>query len=133
MTTPSSPRGRIAIIDDDPETLDTAAGLLKRAGFEVLVYSSNHSRLSFIAKTRPDLVLMDVNMPLVPGDDLCRLMKEHAELSGIPVVYFSSNDESSLRAMVRETAAAGYICKSDMAFNLGGQVARHLAAASRTV
>jgi DNA-binding response OmpR family regulator len=130
----TTPRARIAIIDDDPETLDTAAGLLGQAGFEVVVYSTNHGRLSFIVRTRPDLVLLDVNMPLVPGDDVCRLMKEHPELRRIPVVYFSSNDEGTLRAMARETEAAGYICKSEMAFDLGGQVARLLAAAtSRSV
>jgi CheY-like chemotaxis protein len=119
-------RGRVAVIDDDADTLATASSLLERAGFEVLTFSGSFHRLAFVAAQRPDLVLMDVNMPLVPGDDLCRLMQDDYELRDVPVVFFSSNDERALRALVRETGAAGYIAKSDMAADLGVKVARFL-------
>jgi CheY-like chemotaxis protein len=118
--------GRVAVIDDDADTLATASSLLERSGFEVVTFAGPYQRLAFVAATQPDLVLMDVNMPLVPGDDLCRLMKDDRDLRDIPVVYFSSNDERALRTMVRETGAAGYIAKSDMAADLGVKVARFL-------
>jgi two-component system, OmpR family, response regulator len=127
----SSPpqRFKVAVIDDDEATLQTAAQLLARSGLEVVTHSAAHSRLVFIAKEKPDLVLLDVNMPLVPGDDVCQLIKEHPHLREIPVVFFSSNDEQTLRRMVRETGAAGYITKSEMAFGgLGAKVARFLPA-----
>jgi CheY-like chemotaxis protein len=120
------PAGRVAVIDDDADTLATASSLLERSGFEVVTFVGSFNRLAFVAAQQPDLVLMDVNMPLVPGDDLCRMMKDDHDLRDIPVVYFSSNDERTLRAMVRETGAAGYIAKSDMAADLAVKVARFL-------
>jgi CheY-like chemotaxis protein len=120
-------RGRVAVIDDDADTLATASRLLERSGFEVMTFFGCFNRLAFVAAKRPDLVLMDVNMPLVPGDELCRLMKDHETLRDIPVVYFSSNDERTLHALVRATGAAGYIPKSEMTLDLGDKVARFLA------
>jgi CheY-like chemotaxis protein len=122
----NKPRGRVAVIDDDPDTLATASLLLERSGFEVVTFVGCFNRLAFLAAKKPDVVLMDVNMPLVPGDDLCRLMKDQDELRDIPVVYFSSNDERTLHALARATGAAGYIAKSDMAMDLGAKVARFL-------
>jgi len=119
-------RGRVAVIDDDPDTLATASRLLERSGFEVVTFMGCFNRLAFLASKKPDLVLMDVNMPLVPGDDLCGLMKGQEGLRDIPVVYFSSNDERTLHALARETGALGYIAKSEMATDLGAKVARFL-------
>jgi CheY-like chemotaxis protein len=123
---PQAARGRVAVIDDDADTLATASRLLERSGFEVVTFVGCFNRLAFVAAKKPDLVLMDVNMPLVPGDDLCRLMKDQDDLRSIPVVYFSSNDERTLHALARATGAAGYIAKSDMAIDFGAKVARFL-------
>jgi DNA-binding response OmpR family regulator len=119
------------VIDDDPRALETATQLLEQAGFKVSSYAGTCNRLAYIARERPDAVLIDVNMPLVPGDELCRLMREHVELRSIPVLLFSSNDENALRVMVRECGAAGYVPKAEMAFGFGAKVARHLDAAGR--
>lgn len=107
---------RILVIDDDRILLDTARSLLARAGFEVITYAGSFNRLNAIAGEAPDLVLLDVNMPLVPGDALARLMREEPRLRGIPFAFFSSNGEGDLRRLARETGACGYISKSDMGF-----------------
>ncbi len=125
-------RFKVAVIDDDEETLETVAAILGRSGLDVVTHAAAHSRLVFIARELPDLVLLDVNMPLVPGDDVCQLLKAHPRLNRIPVVFFSSNDEQTLRRMVRDTGAAGYISKSEMAFGgLGAKVASFLPSRER--
>jgi CheY-like chemotaxis protein len=118
-------RAKILVMDDDAELLDTAAQLLKPF-YEVVTYRAAFNRLNAVREHHPDLVLMDVNMPLVPGDEVVRLLKESPELSGIPIVLFSSNDERSLRRMARECGALGYIPKSEMGANFAAQVGRHL-------
>jgi CheY-like chemotaxis protein len=128
----SAARGRVLVIDDDADTLATASCLLERSGFEVVTFNGCFNRLAFVVAQQPDLVLMDVNMPLVPGDDLCRLMKDQEDLRDIPVVYFSSNDERTLHSLARATGAAGYIAKSDMAMDLGAKVARFLRSSRTT-
>jgi DNA-binding response OmpR family regulator len=113
----TEPRGqRVLVIDDDRMMLDTARGLLEQAGFEVVTYSGAFNRLNAIVDQAPDLVLLDVNMPLVPGDALARLMREDSRLGRVPFAFFSSNGEADLRRMVREAGACGYVSKSDMGF-----------------
>jgi two-component system, OmpR family, response regulator len=107
---------RILVIDDDRIMLDTARSLLQQAGFQVVTYSGAFNRLNAIVEEEPDLVLLDVNMPLVPGDTLARLMREDPRLQRIPFAFFSSNGEGDLRRLVRESGACGYISKSDMGF-----------------
>jgi CheY-like chemotaxis protein len=64
---------KILIVDDDAELLETAAELLRQGGFDVATYSGHFNRLGVVAAERPDLVLLDVNMPFVPGDELYSL------------------------------------------------------------
>jgi DNA-binding response OmpR family regulator len=115
---------KVLIIDDDPEVLQTAAELLRRAGFAVVTYEGKLNRLNFIAQERPDLVLLDVNMPFLPGDELLRLLKSYPLLREIPVLLFSSNDERDLRLMVLETGAAGYVSKSELGGDFAARITR---------
>src|SRR6185436_11179778 len=117
---------KVLIIDDDLQLLDTARTLLERAGYRVAVYSGRFDRLGFVLREKPDLVLLDVNMPVVPGDELYELFREHAVLQHVPVVFFSSNDEHDLRLLVRRCGALGYIPKSAVGAGLSARVARYL-------
>ncbi len=75
-----------------------------------------------IARVQPDLVLMDVNMPFLSGGQLFELFGRHRAVRHVPVVFFSSTDEQSLRTLVRESGALGYIMKSEMGADLVGQL-----------
>src|SRR5262245_26433615 len=87
----------ILLIDDDPLILDTARRLLEAEGFNVVIYSEGFNATNFAARAMPDLVLMDVNMPFVSGDNLVGLFRRHPALQRVPIVLFSSNEESMLR------------------------------------
>ena len=119
-------KGKIVLIDDDPELLGTAKRLLESGGFEVDVYDRAFNASNFVARARPDLVLMDVNMPFLSGDQLADIFARDGELEGIPVVFFSSNDERSLRSLVKDRNAAGYIQKSDLLYDFVGKVSRFI-------
>jgi len=67
-------------------------------------------------------VLMDVNMPFLSGDNLAGLFKRHPVLSKVPIVLFSSNDESILQRMARDVGAIGFISKSEMASGFARKV-----------
>ena len=126
MTRETTMNRKVLIIDDDLHLLETARTLLERAGYRVAVYSGRFDRLGFVVREAPDLVLLDVNMPVVPGDELYALFREHATLQHVPVVFFSSNDETDLRLLVRRCGAMGYIPKSAVGADLPARVARYL-------
>lgn len=132
MTTPApatetlKARRKIVIVDDDEILLSTAAGLLERAGFEVATCLTTFNRLNFIMEHKPDLVLLDVNMPMVTGDEIYRLMQDHARLRDFPVIFFSSNEEGELRRLVSRSGARGYLSKSEVGSNFAAKVTRIL-------
>jgi len=120
------PEKTILLIDDDPLILDTARRLLEHEGLAVVVYSEGFNATNFAARALPDLVLMDVNMPFLSGDSLVGLFKRHPALRDVPVVLFSSNEESQLRSMAKSVGAVGFISKSEMAHGFANQVRRFL-------
>jgi CheY-like chemotaxis protein len=122
----TQPRRKVLIVDDDPALLETAAQLVEGAGFAAQTCAARVNRLNIIRDARPDLVLMDVNMPFLSGADVMKLMKEAPELKDIRVVLFSSNDEWSLRRMARETGAWGWIPKTSMGLDFAARVSRAL-------
>lgn len=121
-------RPKILVMDDDPELLETAAQLLEQRGFDVVLHRESFNRLNAVRIHRPDLILMDVNMPFVPGDEIVKLLQDDPDLKHIPVLLFSSNDERSLRLAARECGAAGYISKSQMGWQFASLVEQRLRA-----
>ncbi|PWT94436.1 MAG: response regulator [Acidobacteria bacterium] len=121
----------IVLIDDDLQILQTARKLLEQEGFEVHTRNSGFESTNFIAKQNPDLVLLDVNMPFLSGDCLAEIFKTNPQVKGIPIVLFSSNDENTLRKMVMETGALGYISKSEMGAAFAQKVTEFIRRAPR--
>ncbi len=116
----------ILLVDDDPLILDTARRLLEHDGFDIIVYAEGFNATNFAARALPDLILMDVNMPFLSGDHLVGLFRRHPALTDVPVVLFSSNEESELRRMARTVGALGFISKSEMAHGFAQKVQRFL-------
>ena len=76
---------------------------------------------------RPDLILLDVNMPGLAGDKLAELLKANCTTRELPIVFYSSNDEDVLRETVKRFGARGYISKGSVT-SLRARVAQFLEA-----
>ena len=108
-----SAKKKILIVDDDSRFLQTTRGLLESCGYEVVEHDTPFRTMEVVIGQRPDLVLLDVNMPGLSGDRLCSLLK--AGRRPPAVLLHSSNDEESLRRAVALCGADGYVCKGDVA------------------
>ena len=105
---------RILIIDDDRLHLATTQELLEEEGYDVITHASGFGATERVLVTRPDLVLLDVNMPALSGEALLPILRNRDSIKATPVVLHSSNDESALRAAATRLGAAGYVCKGDV-------------------
>lgn len=105
---------RILIIDDDDKHLLTARLLLEEEGYLVITHNLGFGSTNVIKKIQPDLILLDVNMPALSGDKLLTVSTWREATRNIPVVFYSSNDEDSLRKSVRDAQVTGYICKGNI-------------------
>jgi CheY-like chemotaxis protein len=123
---------KILVLDDDPVILEIARIVLKSLGYQVLKREDPLGIESEIVHERPDVVLVDIYMPVISGDQLIRSIKDGGALKGAKepaFVLYSGAPESEVRQLVEETGADGAIHKTggalDFASNFAGLL-RHL-------
>ncbi len=80
----------VLIVDDEPNIVTALDFLLRRNGYDVRLASNGAEALERIETDRPDVVLMDVMMPLKSGYEVCQHMRERPELAHIKVVMLSA-------------------------------------------
>jgi DNA-binding response OmpR family regulator len=104
---------KILIIDDSELVLVMASDALKAAGYEVFTATNGIEANSYIFSTtnRPDLIILDIMMPLLDGNKKAKILKQQSHSQDIPIVFISSKSEAELAALVAEAGADGYICK----------------------
>jgi CheY-like chemotaxis protein len=93
----STPVPNILIVDDTPANLQLLAGMLKGRGYKPRTVSSGERALEAARLMRPDLVLLDVNMPIMDGFEVCEHMKADPDLKGIPILFISALTYSSVK------------------------------------
>ena len=103
----------ILVVDDDPQHLSATHDILSAEGYRVLTQQRPFGVTNLVTNHRPDLVLLDVNMPGLSGDALAMILSDNPLCAGTSIVFHSSNDEDSLRLMARKYGVRGYICKGN--------------------
>ena len=101
---------RILVVDDQRLNLNILHGLLKD-DYQVMVAASGEQALKAVAAGRPDLILLDVNMPDMDGYEICRRLKQDPTTMRIPVIFITAMSESEDEARGFELGAADYIVK----------------------
>lgn len=111
----SRPR-RVLVVDDSEATAKLLEAELAARGFEVTTADSadKATRIILKKKTRPDLVLLDVRMPNVNGEQFCRFIKSNALFAGIKVFLCSAENEEELKRICRDAGADGYVQKDSL-------------------
>ena len=79
----------LLLVDDAPEVGEIVSYLGKRAGFEVAVCLDVPTAWAFLQTRRPDLLLLDVNLPGISGPELCRWIRSTPDLAALAVALFS--------------------------------------------
>lgn len=104
---------RVLVVDDSEPTLKLLETELTAQGHDVVTAQSVDQATKIILKkkTRPDLVLLDVKMPGVNGEDFCRFIKTNSLFAGIQVVLCSGATDEELQRIVKESGADGYVRK----------------------
>ena len=117
---------KILVIDDDEKLLGAVRRLLTAAGFHVIT-SESPLRLPQIAqREKPDLVLLDIEMPALTGEHVLEMTKLFEFLREIPIVLHSARSEEDLQSLVERSNAVGYIKKTGNPMSLVAQVQKFL-------
>lgn len=81
---------KVLVVDDDPAILDICADLLESEGYDVALAANGQQAINQMGTNAPDVVLMDIMMPVLNGVEACRRMKADPETARIPVVLMSA-------------------------------------------
>jgi len=119
---------KILVIDDSPLVLAMASDALQAAGFEVFTATNGIESNSYIFSTtnRPDLIILDIMMPLLEGNKKAKILKEKEFSKDIPILFISSKDKAELAKLVAEAGVEGYICKPFSPDEIVGSVKKAL-------
>jgi DNA-binding response OmpR family regulator len=90
MSIPGAAPAKILVVDDTPQNVKLLADLLRAKGYEVATAASGPEGLERLAAERPDLVLLDVMMPLASGYEVCQRIRERADLRATKIVMLSA-------------------------------------------
>ncbi len=102
---------KILIIDDDLGVLRLVETLLGAHGYAVSSTNDAAQGLEMAIKTPPDLIVLDVMMPIINGFNICRLLKSQEEAKEIPVVLLTSRSADEDFAIGQEVGANAYLSK----------------------
>src|SRR4030043_438935 len=82
---------KILVVDDEPDLLKVILLRLKKTGYEVYSGVDGREVLDMARQITPDLIILDVYLPVINGDDVARILKKDDELKHIPVILISAS------------------------------------------
>lgn len=118
--------GKILVVDDTPSNIQSLAATLKPAGYQVLVATNGQQALDVMAKVRPDLILLDIMMPIMDGFEACANIKANADWHDIPIIFLTAKTETADLVKGFELGAVDYVSKPFNAHELMARVHTHL-------
>lgn len=86
---------RIFIAEDEPDIRELIEFTLRYGGHEVHSVSNGEEALLEVKKYKPDLILLDVRMPVMDGIEVCKRIKADRDLKNIPVVFLSAKGQTN--------------------------------------
>lgn len=103
----------ILVVDDSEIVLAATQAMLEEGGYQVTTHRRATGSVALILQTKPDLVLLDVNMPSLRGDMVARMSTATNQATRTVVVLHSTLSERELQLLAAECGAHGYIRKTN--------------------
>jgi DNA-binding response OmpR family regulator len=99
---------KILIVDDESAILQTLRFNLERNGYAVATAGDGRTAIALAASDRPDLIIMDIMLPVLDGIEAC---KEIRKTSGVPIIMLTARDQEIDKVLALELGADDYVTK----------------------
>jgi CheY-like chemotaxis protein len=116
----------ILVVDDNPDNLKLIEFLLEREGFTVRTAEDAGQTLALLHTCRPDLILMDIQLPGMDGLELTRRLREMPGLADTPILALTAYAMPGDETNARNAGCNGYITKPIDTRNFAGAIRRYL-------
>lgn len=101
----------VLVIEDEADVLELVRYHLTKAGFRVLVARDGRAGLAEARAAKPDVIVLDLMLPEMPGEDVCRELKAGGETAAIPVIMLTAKAQPEERVAGFELGADDYVAK----------------------
>lgn len=101
----------IVCIDDSRTMLDTIESYLDPEQYEIFTVENPMKSLSFLFQTRPNVILMDISMPGINGNRLCKILKTSPVFQEVPIILISGNTNLLNQEILDATGAVDFLAK----------------------
>jgi DNA-binding response OmpR family regulator len=116
----------IMVIDDTPDQLFLLKGMLQNKGYTVLDFLDGKTALKATEETQPDLIMLDIVMPVMDGFEVCRRLKKDQKTKEIPVLFISSLDETADKVKAFQVGGVDYVSKPFQFAEVYARIKTHL-------
>jgi CheY-like chemotaxis protein len=127
---PSGPSGRpplVLVVDDVVHGRALCAEYLELRGFRVLMAGDGLGAVDMALAMQPDVILMDLSMPVLDGWEATRLLKKNARTRSIPVVVMTAHEMASAHEEAREAGCSAVFVKPCLPADLEAELRRQIA------
>ncbi len=122
----------VLIVDDEPVLRGVLQQIIEGLGVRVAVAATGRDAISSVERDPPDLVLLDLGLPDVPGDEVCRAIRAMPRGAELPVVVLSARHSEQEKVRLLDAGADDYLTKPFGSAELAARVRAHLRRALRT-
>jgi DNA-binding response OmpR family regulator len=102
---------KVLIVDDEPSIIVAIQFLMEQSGYETIVAFSGEEAMETIARQHPDLILLDIMLPVVDGFEVCQRVRENSEWKDIRIVLVTALGSEANAAKGLALGADAYITK----------------------
>lgn len=107
----SRTKKKILVVDDSGAMLRNVKGWLEDK-YQVILANSGTMAIKFLATNRPDLVLLDYEMPVIDGKQVLEMIRSESEFRDVPVIFLTSKDDKESVLQVMSLKPEGYLLKT---------------------
>lgn len=104
-------KGKILIIEDDRDIVEMVRYNLKEEGFETIPAFDGEQGIELARKERPDLIILDLMLPVIDGFEVCRIIKNDQLTADIPIIILSAKSQETDKVVGLELGADDYVTK----------------------
>lgn len=104
-------KGKVLVVDDTADNVTHLTALLENEGYQVESASDGSMGLTKVETFSPDVVLLDINMPIMDGLEVCRTLRGRVETQLLPIVFITGMDDRATRITCKEAGCNDFLGK----------------------
>ena len=103
--------GKILVTEDSPTILGILKSVLGEEGYEVVGAADGQQALDLVRNEKPDLIILDLMLPKIDGNKVCRMLKFDEKFKSIPIIMLTARAKDDDEKLGKEVGADAYLKK----------------------